>query len=142
MLYKTQSITETKQLGLKLATTLRGGEILLLSGNLGTGKTVFIKGLGLGLGIKKIIRSPSFTILNHYKIKKGRIKNFVHLDCYRINDAQEIIDIGINDYLGKPDTIVAIEWPQVINKILKKYKTTKINFAQIKENSRKITIKK
>jgi len=139
MICKTHSIAETKQLGIKLAPTLKGGEILLLSGNLGTGKTVFIKGLGLGLGIKKIIRSPSFTILNHYKIKKNKIKNFIHLDCYRINDPQEIIDIGLIDHLGKPDTVVAIEWPKIISSLLKKYKTKKISFTQINEKTRKIS---
>ncbi len=132
---------ETKLLGRKLAKSLKSGTILLLSGNLGSGKTTFVKGLGAGLGIKKLIRSPSFTLMNHYILNKRKgLKNFIHVDCYRMNNPKEIIDIGLLDYLGKSQTIVAIEWPERIKFLLKNFKTKRIKFSHLKNNVRKIRI--
>ena len=85
----TSSERETKELGKKFVSFLKGGDILLLKGDLGAGKTVFVKGLARGLKIKKIIRSPSFLILKIYKIpkevsKKRKAKYLIHFDFYRL----------------------------------------------------------
>lgn len=131
---------ETKKLGRYLASKLKGGDILLLSGDLGAGKTVFVKGLANGLGLKNNIRSPSFNLIKVYSVKnkKAGIKNLAHLDCYRLSNPREVIDSGLLDYLGKKDTLVAIEWPEKISRLLKKFKTKKIKFEYKGKNERKI----
>lgn len=142
MLFHTHQESETKLLGQKFAKQIRGGDVVVLSGNLGSGKTVFIKGLALGLEIKKNVRSPSFNLMKTYKTaKKIRgVKNLIHLDCYRLLNQQEVIDTGLLDYLAKKDTLVAIEWPEKISQLLKKYPTKKIKFTHLKETERKIKI--
>lgn len=122
---------ETKQLGEKFASLLKGGDILLLKGDLGVGKTVFVKGLAKGLKIKKIIQSPSFLLLKIYKIpkdvsKRNRARYFVHFDFYRLKRKKEIEDLGLKEFLKK-ENIIAIEWPEKIEKILPRSKIV-INF--------------
>lgn len=141
MLCQTNSTKETYNLGKKNANCLRGGDILTLSGELGAGKTVFIKGLASGFGIKQTVRSPSFNLMKIYKLPaKKAIKQFVHLDCYRLKNPMEIIDIGLLDYLGQPDTVCAIEWPEKITPLLKKFPTQKIKISILKDGQRKIYI--
>ena len=93
---------------------------MLLSGELGAGKTSLIKGLAVGLGVKKEITSPTFTLMNVYEVKslKSKVKSLVHIDTYRLKDEKELVEIGVEDYLGRPDTICAIEWPEKIKNIL------------------------
>lgn len=115
---------ETLNLAEKFSRRLTGGEVVLLFGNLGAGKTVFTKGIARGLGIKKNITSPTFVIMKVYPVKNhGSIKKLVHLDCYRLSAFSELSAIGINDYLGRKDAVVVMEWPEnVIKKIDKKNK--------------------
>jgi tRNA threonylcarbamoyladenosine biosynthesis protein TsaE len=114
---------ETFEYGKKLAAKLNGGDILLLSGELGAGKTSLIKGAAKGLDIKQEITSPTFTLMNIYEIgnKKLEIKKLIHIDTYRLKDEKELLEIGVEDYLGKPDTVCVIEWPEKISNLLKKY---------------------
>lgn len=141
MLCQTNSAKETYNLGKKNANCLRGGDILTLSGELGAGKTVFIKGLAVGFGIKQTVRSPSFNLMKIYKLPaKKTIKHFVHLDCYRLRSAQEVIDIGLLEHLGAPNTICAIEWPEKIAPLLKKFQTQKIKISTLKTGQRKISL--
>jgi len=137
--YLTKTPAQTKKLGKHLAKQLKGGEILALSGNLGSGKTTFVKGLALGLGIKHTITSPTFVLFKVYSVKHKTIKQLVHVDCYRVNGA-ELTAVGLNDYLNDPQTVVAIEWP---DKIKKQPNWLIINFTFAKkEKQRLITIKK
>ena len=117
----TTSLEETEQFGIEFASKLNGGDIVLLSGNLGAGKTALVKGIAKGFGIQNTITSPTFTLLNIYKIKNSKIKNFVHIDTYRLKNEQELVEIGAEDYLGRPNTICLIEWPDKIENVLKKY---------------------
>lgn len=141
MIFLTNNTTQTFNLGKKNANSLRGGDILTLSGELGAGKTVFIKGLASGFGIKQTVRSPSFNLMKIYKLPKQKMaKQFVHLDCYRLKNPMEIIDIGLLDYLGQPDTVCAIEWPEKITTLLKKFQTRKIKISILKDGQRKISV--
>lgn len=128
MFFITHSEEETKNFGKKISKTLKGGNILLLSGALGAGKTTLIKGIAQGLGVKENITSPTFVLMNAHKINnsKSAIKLFVHIDTYRLKNEQESIDIGAEDYLGRPDVICVIEWPEKIKKLLKNKKTIAI----------------
>ena len=109
-IYISHSPEETFTLGKELAATFQGGEVLALSGDLGAGKTAFVQGLAAGLNVKGRVNSPTFTIMKLYPAKKGQIKQLCHIDAYRLSSGKELLDIGADDYLGRKDTISAIEW--------------------------------
>jgi len=88
---------------------LSGGETILLYGDLGTGKTAFVRGLARGLGIEEsLVRSPTFNIINTYP---GRLI-LVHADLYRLGNQRELLDLGLED-LGDDNTVMAVEWPEM-----------------------------
>ncbi|HEX2695037.1 MAG TPA: tRNA (adenosine(37)-N6)-threonylcarbamoyltransferase complex ATPase subunit type 1 TsaE [Acidobacteriota bacterium] len=104
----TRSEEETLRAATELASAFKGKEVVLLSGELGAGKTVFAKGLAAGLGVEDTSRvcSPSYTLVNIYK---GRVPVF-HIDLYRLEKDSEIQDLGWDDYLG--EGVVIIEWAE------------------------------
>jgi tRNA threonylcarbamoyladenosine biosynthesis protein TsaE len=104
----TNSEAETAALGASLADRLRGAGVVALTGELGTGKTAFIRGLARGLGIDARVTSPTFTIVNEYP---GDTPLF-HFDMYRLASAGELIDIGWDDYLARGG-VIAAEWSDV-----------------------------
>ena len=130
----------TIDLGKKFSKMLRGGDIIIFSGELGGGKTTFISGLADGLGIRENLSSPSFTILNQYN--SGKIK-LVHIDFYRIDGIDEFDNIGLDDYIYDDSSILCIEWGEKILQYIKKdYLTICFNYIIGEENSinkRKIT---
>ncbi len=144
----TNSPQETEKFGIKLSQKLKGGDIVLLSGDLGAGKTALVKGIAKGFGIKNEITSPTFTLMNVYDIKdkKKKIETMVHIDTYRLKHEKELVEIGVEDYLGKDNTVCLIEWPEKIiellkNKVLNKQKMMLINIEHSQDsNQRKITI--
>ena len=97
---------ETFDLGRRIATSLRGGEVLALEGDLGAGKTQFVKGLAAGLGHDSNVTSPTFTLIHEYT--GGRLPLY-HFDFYRLENEDEALRIGLDDYLGERG-VVAIEW--------------------------------
>lgn len=137
----TTSEKQTFNLGKKIAKSLTGGEVLALSGDLGAGKTILTKGIAEGLGIKKIVNSPTFILMNIYEIKvkgqKSKVKNLVHIDCYRIKSADEIKDIGASEYFADEDSVVIVEWAEKIKKLLPK-KVVKIDIKIKEGNKREI----
>lgn len=102
----THSAEETRNLGKRLAAELRPGDVVLLKGDLGAGKSEFSRGIARGLGITGPVPSPSFTILNAYD--EGRIPLY-HFDWYRLESAEEIYEMGMEEQLGG-DGIALIEW--------------------------------
>ncbi len=137
----TKSSTETKDFARKFAKSLKGGDVLLLYGNLGSGKTTFVQGLAEGLGIKERIISPTFIIVREHKVMmndKGlMINKFYHIDLYRVQDSKDIEGLGIKEILNDPNNIVAIEWAEKLELLPK---GIKINFEYISENERRISI--
>jgi tRNA threonylcarbamoyladenosine biosynthesis protein TsaE len=117
---------------------LRKGDVLALSGELGSGKTCFTGGLARGLGVdeKYQITSPTFTLINEYP---ARFNKLYHFDMYRLNSYSEFEDLGYEEYFCS-DGIVVIEWAEKIVQILPA-DTFFINFKYIDENRRKIIIK-
>lgn len=106
MTITTHSEQETAALGRELASTLHAGWVVLLSGDLGAGKTAFVRGLAEGLGVSSDeVSSPTFTLIQEYR--GGRLP-LLHVDLYRLNDPREIDDLGL-DELGE-EAVVAIEW--------------------------------
>lgn len=103
-----RSEEETISCGRRLAGRLRGGELVSLAGDLGTGKTVFVRGLAAGLGIDpREVTSPSFSLVQRYE---GRL-TLVHVDLYRLGSADELREESI-DELRRPDSVVAVEWAE------------------------------
>lgn len=120
MIYNTKSTKQTIELGKNLASHLVSGDVILLDGDLGAGKTHFVKGLALGLGIVADVSSPTFTILNNYPIVlKGPsgVSQLNHFDVYRVHDEDEILDLGFEETIYGDD-ISVIEWSRLISGIL------------------------
>ena len=103
----THSPGETRAFGERLARQLRAGDVLLLQGNLGAGKSELTRGIARGLGVTDTVTSPSFTILNVYE--DGRVPLY-HFDWYRLQSAEELYEMGMDEYLGG-DGVAVVEWP-------------------------------
>ncbi len=136
--YITYSEQETFHFAQQYAASLKAGAILSLDGDLGAGKTVFAKGLCAGLGVKNIVNSPTYTLVNEYLGCKGKV---FHFDVYRISDEDELYDIGFEEYLDS-DGISIIEWGSYAAGILNTYPdVTYIRIQKTdKEEERKIII--
>lgn len=104
---RTRSPEETRAFGRSLAQKLQPGDVLLLWGNLGAGKSEMTRGIAEGLGVSGPVTSPSFTILNVYD--DGRIPLY-HFDWYRLESAEELYEMGMDEYLGG-DGVAVVEWP-------------------------------
>ena len=109
MMMMTKSAAETRALGEKIAARLRPGDVLLLEGDLGAGKSELTRGIARGLGVAETVTSPSFTILNVYE--SGRCPLY-HFDWYRLESADELYELGMDEYLGG-DGIAVVEWPEM-----------------------------
>lgn len=126
----TNSAIETKEFASRLGTLVSPGDVITLEGDLGAGKTTFTQGLAVGLGVKRNVTSPTFTIIKEYQ---GRIPLY-HMDVYRLKDAEE--DIGFAEYFyGTGITI--IEWAQYIDDFLPKNRLD-IYIEVIDQDRRKI----
>ncbi len=104
----TASVEQTEQAGAQLARRLSPGDVVALTGDLGAGKTAFVRGLAAGLGVSQPVTSPTFTIVNEYE--GGRCPLF-HFDLYRLEDGDALFDIGWEDYLSRGG-ICAVEWSE------------------------------
>ena len=108
MEYRTETPQETEALGEALGRVLPPGSVVAYTGGLGAGKTAFTRGLARGLGVQDRVTSPTFTIVNEYE--GGRLPLF-HFDWYRLSDAEELFDIGWEDYLSRGG-VCAVEWSE------------------------------
>ncbi|MBI2872778.1 MAG: tRNA (adenosine(37)-N6)-threonylcarbamoyltransferase complex ATPase subunit type 1 TsaE [Chloroflexi bacterium] len=103
----TSSPQETQALGRKLGALARAGDVYLLSGALGTGKTCLTQGIAWGLGVQEYAHSPTFVLVHVYR---GRLPVY-HMDLFRIDDIREVVDLGIDDYL-EGDGVCVVEWAE------------------------------
>lgn len=129
-----RSENETMLIAKKMAGKFLGGEVIALNGELGAGKTIFVKGLAQGLKIKELITSPTFTILNCYT---GKFELF-HFDMYRINETAEVWETGIKEHFESKG-ICVIEWAEKIKDILPK-SLINVDIVKLDNNIREITI--
>ena len=97
----TSSDLETQELGVQFSKFIKNGDIMTLNGNLGSGKTTFVKGVLMGLGYKDEVTSPTYTLINEYKSKY----NIIHLDCYREKDINRWLNIGLIDYFNNQNIL-------------------------------------
>ncbi len=116
----TKSSGQTQKLGETLAKKIlklptgKGAVVFGLSGNLGGGKTTFLQGVAKGLKIKEKILSPTFVIMKRFHIPDSTFHNFYHIDCYRLKDEKDILELDFKSIISNPKNIVAIEWPERI----------------------------
>ena len=127
------NLEECIQLGERLSKLLNLGDTLGLVGDLGAGKTTFVKGILLGLNYKYNVTSPTFTLINEYEADK----KVVHMDFYREDDLSRWETIGFYDYINLHENITIIEWSN-LHKTLLPDDMTQINFEHISENKRRI----
>jgi len=124
---------------LKINKTKNSNWLVCLYGDLGGGKTIFSQGIGEELSVKEIVNSPTFLIMKKYLSGKKTNKKYTlyHFDCYRITDAQEILDLGWEDIISGENNIILVEWPERIETILPEARLN-LKFEVVEENVRKI----
>lgn len=114
-----QNPKQTSALAEKISKRLKLPAVIALWGDLGSGKTQFVKGLALGLKIKKPVTSPTFIVARNYSFKKrGKTYKLYHFDLYRLKRLAEIANFGLDEILLDPKSLIVVEWPKIIKNIL------------------------
>ena len=130
----TTSESETEALGEKLAAALPGGSVVALYGDLGAGKTAFVRGMARGMGLNCRVSSPTFTIVNEYLGER----ELIHFDMYRLSGADELFDIGWEDYLAR-GAVCAVEWSENVEDAFFGDEI-RVTIEKLSDTERKITI--
>jgi len=135
--FKTHSPEETKQLAKKIAAQLKPGDVLAISGNLASGKTTFTQGVTAWFNINEYALSPTFTYINEYHSEN---QDIIHIDAYRLSNGQELIDMGIWEYLDS-GAIIIVEWADIVGEAIP-VDAFGLNFRPIEgeENGRELVI--
>jgi len=136
----THSEKETMSIAKKFALSMKGGELLCMYGDLGAGKTTFVKGFVGALSKNQKISSPTFVLMKHYRVSRGKIDEVVHIDAYRISDTSEILNIGFEEFIGDGRKVVIIEWADKIKNIFPKQRID-IHIKHLGVDTRQIEIK-
>ncbi len=134
MKYITNSEQETEALGEQFGKMVSDGSVAAMYGDLGCGKTAFVRGMARGMGIDVLVNSPTFTIVNEYI---GRRQLF-HFDMYRLGDAEELYDIGWEDYLAR-NGVCAVEWSENVADAFEGDEYV-IHFSKLSDTQREISI--
>ena len=134
MKYIVNSLEETKHVALMFAASLKLGDIVLLNGDLGAGKTTFTQFVLAELGVNQVVNSPTFAILKSYE---GKFK-FHHFDTYRIS-TEEAIESGFDEVLNDKNSVIFIEWSETIKPLIPK-NVIEINIKRLNDNTREIEI--
>lgn len=109
MEYQSYGTADTESIAAEFASQLKAGDVVFLTGDLGAGKTAFVRGLAAGLGLSNTVQSPTFTIVNEYR--GGELPLF-HFDLYRLEDEDALYDIGFEEYMVS-EGIFVMEWPDI-----------------------------
>ena len=136
MEFMTHSAEQTEQLGRQLAAHLQPGDVLAYYGGLGAGKTAFTRGIAQGLGVHEPVTSPTYTIVNEYL--SGRLPLF-HFDMYRLHSAEELFEIGWEDYLNRGG-VCAVEWSENVQEAFEAPVEVHFEYIPAEPEARRITI--
>ena len=132
--YITKSEYETEALGKRFAEKLPGGSVVAMYGDLGAGKTAFVRGMAKGMGLDCRVSSPTFTIVNEYLGER----ELIHFDMYRLGSAEELFEIGWEDYLNR-GAVCAVEWSENVQDAFFGDEIS-VTIERLGDNERKITI--
>lgn len=133
--YVSNSLKDTEELAIKISKKIKKGDILAFFGEVGSGKTTFIKNLIKNLGCKEEVTSPTFSIINEYHLNSMII---AHFDMYRIENYNDLYNIGFFEYLNNENYLLIVEWAENIINEIDNY--IKIKIEKINENTRKFII--
>ena len=136
MNYTTNTAAQTEALGARLAGTLRPGDVVAFFGDLGAGKTAFVRGMAAGLGVREPVTSPTYTIVNEYL--SGSMPLF-HFDLYRLTGPDDLFDIGWEDYLDRGG-VCAVEWSERVREVLEDAIFVTIRMSPEGPDCREITV--
>ncbi|MBQ3258006.1 MAG: tRNA (adenosine(37)-N6)-threonylcarbamoyltransferase complex ATPase subunit type 1 TsaE [Oscillospiraceae bacterium] len=134
MIYYTNSDKETEAVGEQFGRTVKDGTVVAMYGDLGAGKTAFVRGMARGMGITERVSSPTFTIVNEYLGDR----TLIHFDMYRLGSADELFDIGWEDYLAR-GAVCAVEWSENVEEAFYGDEII-LTIEKTSDTSRKITI--
>jgi tRNA threonylcarbamoyladenosine biosynthesis protein TsaE len=129
-----QGPEHTRRLGVRLGELMRGGELVLLEGDLGAGKTAFTQGIAEGLQVRQVVSSPTFTLLKEYE---GRLPLY-HFDLYRLDDPLEIVDLGFEEYFAGSG-ICVVEWADKAEELWPT-EHLRIRFLPVSETQRRLLV--
>jgi tRNA threonylcarbamoyladenosine biosynthesis protein TsaE len=132
--FASKSAEETRQLGERMGALLGAGNIVLLSGELGAGKTVFVQGIARGLGFEGSVSSKSFVLLGEYA---GRVKLY-HADLYRLEAAEEVAELALDEISA--DGVLVVEWPERAGEDVLPKEHVRVEFAVTGEEERMVQI--
>ena len=133
------SAAQTRRFGARLGMLLRPGDVVCLEGDLGTGKTCLVQGLGQGMGVSEPVTSPTFTLIAEYR-PPSPAPALIHVDLYRLDDAlQEALAFGLDDYL-EGDGVCVIEWADRVESLLPRERLW-LTFRHLNESKRGILLK-
>ena len=132
--YITHNERETEELGARLSSGLPGGAVIAMYGDLGAGKTAFVRGMARGMGLNCRVSSPTFTIVNEYLGER----ELIHFDMYRLSGADELFDIGWEDYLNR-GAVCAVEWSENVEDAFFGDEI-RVTIEKLSDTDRKITI--
>lgn len=135
---ESKNINDTKNIAQGILSELKPGQLLALVGNLGAGKTVFVKALAEALGVEDNVTSPTFVLMKVYNTKHEKIKKLVHVDCYRLEGKEDLADIGLSEYIEDENNLVVIEWADKIKNLPDNI--VRINIKSTGEESRVLEI--
>jgi len=141
--FLSKSVGETAQIAANFVKTSLakqdfGATIVGLYGELGSGKTTFMKYLALNFGVSETIQSPTYVIEKIYELSEQPFKHLIHIDAYRIEKEKEMIDLGWEEIIADPKNLICIEWPEKISGIMPPHIV--IKFDHVSETERKISI--
>ena len=132
--YHSKSESETEAIGAEFARDLPGGTVVAMYGDLGAGKTAFVRGMARGMGLDCRVSSPTFTIVNEYLGER----ELIHFDMYRLSSADELFDIGWEDYLNR-GAVCAVEWSENVQDAFFGDEV-RVTIEKLSDTERKITI--
>lgn len=134
MVYYTNSDKETEAIGEQFGRSVKDGTVIAMYGDLGAGKTAFVRGMARGMGITERVSSPTFTIVNEYLGDR----TLIHFDMYRLGSADELFDIGWEDYLAR-GAVCAVEWSENVEEAFYGDEI-RLTIEKLSDTSRKITV--
>jgi len=138
-----KSLDETEKIAQdflnKLKPKTNGATVVGLHGDLGSGKTAFVKLVAKNLGVSENITSPTFVIMKHYKLSTINYKLLIHIDAYRLDNGNDLTKLGWQDLVSDPSNLIMLEWPEIVSEILPK-DYIRVDFKFVDENTREIHV--